>query len=93
MAHIIYQEIKPVNSVDEVLEYFKANINDTRNFKGNIEAIVCIDESREIVRLISKWESLKDYAEYRNFRESLGGQLAKIAKIEEMTYSETIDKI
>lgn len=93
MAHIIYQEIKPENSVEEVLDYFRKNIKDTRNFKGNIEVVVCVDESREIIRLISKWESLKDYSDYRSYRESLGSQLAKISKIEEMTYSDVIEEI
>ncbi len=94
MSIIVYQEIKPLNSIDEVKKYFKDVLNDTRNFEGNIEVFVYEDQDNPgIVRLISKWESREHYSKYREFRASLGGQLAKIATIEVMTFNDLIDWI
>ncbi len=88
MAIIVYQEIKPLNNKEEVIQYFKDVLWETRAFDGNIEVNVYEDESDDsIVRLISKWESREHYKLYREFRASLGGQLAKIATVPVMTFN------
>ncbi len=85
---IVYQEIKPLNEKQEVINYFKEVLADTRAFDGNIEVNVYeVEEDDSIVRLISKWESREHYAKYREFRASLGGQLAKIATVPVMTFN------
>ncbi len=89
MSIVVYQEIKPLNAIEEVRAYFKDVLTDTRNFDGNIEVFMYEDQDNPgIVRLISKWESREHYAKYREFRASLGGQLAKIATIEVMTFND-----
>ncbi len=94
MSIVVYQEIKPKNSLEEVKAYFKDVLTDTRNFDGNIEVLLYEDKDNEgIVRLISKWESREHYAKYREFRASLGGQLAKIATVEVMTFNDLIEEI
>ncbi len=87
MAIIIYQQIVPKNDKQEVLDYFKANLPQTRSFEGNIEVNLCLDPADDTIRLITKWESLEDYAKYREFRKSLGGKLAEIADVPTMTHN------
>ncbi len=94
MAIIVYQEIKPKNSKEEVVQYFKDALIYTRAFDGNIEVQVYEDDADDsIVRLISKWESREHYAKYREYRASLGGQLAKIATIPVMTFNTLKEEI
>ncbi len=91
---IVYQEIKPKNNNEEVINYFKEVLSDTRAFNGNIEVQLYVDqEDGQTLRLISKWESREHYAKYREFRASLGGQLGKIADVVVMTYNELKEEI
>ncbi len=91
---IIYQEIKPKNNNEEVINYFKEVLKDTRAFDGNIEVQLYLDqEDGKTLRLISKWESREHYAKYREFRASLGGQLGKIAEVIVMTYNELNEEV
>lgn len=85
---IIYQEIEPKTSIEEVLKYFKKVLPETRAFKGNNSYHVCLENGNDnIIRTISRWESLEDYAKYREFRISKGSQLSKIADVNLVTYN------
>lgn len=84
MKLVIYQELTPLDGNPEtVLNYLKENLPTTRKFEGNIFMHALMDkEDSNIVRIVHQWESLEHYLEYRKYRESLGGQLMKIAKYE-----------
>ncbi len=82
MKLLIYQELTPLDgNPDTVLDYLKKNLPTTREFEGNVfmHALMDQDDSN-IVRIVHQWESLEHYLEYRKFRESLGGELMKIAE-------------
>ncbi len=95
MSIIVYQEmISKDGNPETVLNYFKENLPTTRSFDGNISVHAYRDmEDSNKIHLIGQWESRQHYAEYREFRASLGGQLGKIADVTIMHFNELIEEI
>jgi quinol monooxygenase YgiN len=54
-------------------DWFRSLLTDTRKFDGCHEVYLChLDNNKESVKVISKWESLENYQSYLSWRSEIG---------------------